>query len=154
MVWPWRLRQCRTRQGFDVHWHTTVFRWVQRYAPELGKLCCLHLKTTNSSYCVDETSFKVKSCGSASTTPSILQASLLFPTQRDSQYPCSYPIFLSSLTRDACTNSLGITVDKHAVYPSVFEVMHWKGVPLRDVHSSVAQVINNMVEQDHRCVKR
>ena len=40
----------------------TVFRWVQRYAPELSKRCCLHLKTTNSSYRVDETSLKVKSC--------------------------------------------------------------------------------------------
>lgn len=44
--------------------HTTVFRWVQRYAPELGERCCLHLKTTNSSCRVDETSFKVKSCWS------------------------------------------------------------------------------------------
>ena len=62
MVWPWRLQQCRTRQGFDVHRYTTVFRSVQCYTPELGKLCCLHLKTTNNSYCVDEISFKAKSC--------------------------------------------------------------------------------------------
>ena len=62
MVWPWRLQPCRTRQGFDVHQHTIVFRWVQCYVPELGKLCCLHLKTINGSYGVDETSFKVKSC--------------------------------------------------------------------------------------------
>src|SRR5712691_4993292 len=62
MVWPWRLQPCRTRQGFDVHRYTTGFRWVQRYAPKLDKLCCPHLKTINDSYRIDETSLKVKSC--------------------------------------------------------------------------------------------
>jgi len=56
---------------------------------------------------------------------------------------------------DVCANLLGLlTIDKHAVYPPVFDVIHRKGVPLRDVHSSVTQVINNMVEWDHQCVKR
>jgi IS6 family transposase len=35
--------------------HTAVFRWVQRYAPELDKRSRPHLKTTNDSYRVDET---------------------------------------------------------------------------------------------------
>ena len=35
--------------------HTTVFRWVQRYAPELDKRCRPHLTETNDSYRVDET---------------------------------------------------------------------------------------------------
>jgi transposase, IS6 family len=35
--------------------HTTIFRWVQRYAPELDKRCRPHLKITNDSYRVDET---------------------------------------------------------------------------------------------------
>jgi IS6 family transposase len=35
--------------------HTTVFRWVQCYAPELDKRCRPQLKATNDSYRVDET---------------------------------------------------------------------------------------------------
>jgi transposase, IS6 family len=35
--------------------HTTVFRWVQRYAPELDKRCRPSLQATNDSYRVDET---------------------------------------------------------------------------------------------------
>jgi transposase-like protein len=35
--------------------HTTVFRWVQRYAPELDQQCRPHLSLTNDSYRVDET---------------------------------------------------------------------------------------------------
>ncbi len=46
-------------RGLDVH-HTTVFRWVQQYAPELDKRCRPHLKPTNDSWRVDETYIKVK----------------------------------------------------------------------------------------------
>jgi transposase, IS6 family len=35
--------------------HTKVFRWVQRYAPELDKRCRPSLQATNDSYRVDET---------------------------------------------------------------------------------------------------
>jgi transposase-like protein len=35
--------------------HTTVFRWVQRYALELDKRCQPSLRATNDSYHVDET---------------------------------------------------------------------------------------------------
>jgi len=41
-------------RGIDVH-HTTVFRWVQEYGPELDKRCRPHLRPTNDSWRVDET---------------------------------------------------------------------------------------------------
>lgn len=40
--------------------HTTVYRWVQAYAPELDKRCRVHLKSTNDSWRVDETYIEVK----------------------------------------------------------------------------------------------
>jgi IS6 family transposase len=40
--------------------HTTIYRWVQHYAPELEKRCRPHLKTTNDLWRVDETYVKVK----------------------------------------------------------------------------------------------
>src|SRR2546425_725177 len=40
--------------------HTTIYRWVQRYAPELDKRCRPHLKACNDSWRVDETYIKVK----------------------------------------------------------------------------------------------
>ena len=40
--------------------HTTIYRWVQRYAPELEKRCRPHLRPTNDSYRVDETYVKIK----------------------------------------------------------------------------------------------
>jgi hypothetical protein len=35
--------------------HTTIWRWVQRYAPELNKRCRRELKPTNGSWRLDET---------------------------------------------------------------------------------------------------
>ena len=40
--------------------HTTIYRWVQRYAPELDKHCRPHLKACDDSWKVDETYIKVK----------------------------------------------------------------------------------------------
>ena len=40
--------------------HTTIFRWVQRSAPELEKRCRPHLKAYTDSWKVDETYIKAK----------------------------------------------------------------------------------------------
>jgi IS6 family transposase len=53
-------------RGISVD-HTTVFRWVQHYAPELDKRCRPQLKVTNDSYRVDETYIRSKSPGITST---------------------------------------------------------------------------------------
>jgi len=40
--------------------HTTVWRWVQRYGPELEQRLRRHLKPTNKSWRVDETYVRIK----------------------------------------------------------------------------------------------
>jgi len=40
--------------------HVTVWRWVQRYAPELQRCLRRHLKLTNDSWRLDETYVRVK----------------------------------------------------------------------------------------------
>ena len=40
--------------------HTTIYRWVQEYAPELDKRSRPYLKQTNDSWRVDETYVKVR----------------------------------------------------------------------------------------------
>jgi transposase, IS6 family len=64
----WYLRYCLSyrdleeimaERGLGID-HTTIYRWVQRYAPELEKRCKPHLKQTNDSWRVDETYVKVK----------------------------------------------------------------------------------------------
>src|SRR6201987_3019390 len=40
--------------------HVTVWRWGQRYAPEMERRLCRPLKPTNDSWRVDETYIRVK----------------------------------------------------------------------------------------------
>jgi len=53
------LEEMMRERGLQVD-HSTIFRWVQRYAPELEKRCRPHLKECNASWKVDETYIKVK----------------------------------------------------------------------------------------------
>jgi hypothetical protein len=62
------LEEMMLERGLHVD-HTTIYRWVQRYAPELEKRCRPHLKATNDSWRVDETYVKVKKPGCTSIEP-------------------------------------------------------------------------------------
>ena len=53
------LEEMMQERGLSVD-HTTIYRWVQHYAPELEKRCRPHLKMTTDSWRVDETYVKVK----------------------------------------------------------------------------------------------
>src|SRR5260221_11248637 len=53
------LEEMMAERGLAVD-HTTIYRWVQQYAPELEKRCRPHLKACNDSWKVDETSIKIK----------------------------------------------------------------------------------------------
>ncbi len=56
------VEEMMKERGLEVH-HSTVWRWVQAYAPEINKRIRPHLKMSGTSYRVDETYIKVgKSC--------------------------------------------------------------------------------------------
>ena len=46
-------------RGVDIS-HTTIFRWIQTYAPELERRLRTHLRMSNGSWRVDETYVRVK----------------------------------------------------------------------------------------------
>ena len=48
------VEELLTERGLSVD-HVTIWRWVQRYAPELERRLRRHLKPTNDSWRVDET---------------------------------------------------------------------------------------------------
>ena len=53
------LERMFSDRGIQVD-HTTLFRWIQAYAPELDKRIRPHLRMTNGSWRVDETYIRVK----------------------------------------------------------------------------------------------
>ena len=53
------VEELLSERGLEVD-HTTIWRWVQRYGPELEERLRRHLKTINRSWRVDETYVRVK----------------------------------------------------------------------------------------------
>jgi transposase-like protein len=111
--------------------HTTVFRWVQRYAHELDQRCRPHLKATNDAYRVDETYIKIKkvwhylyrAVDAEGQTLDIL----LRPT-RDAI--AAKKCFRKVLGASHTVTPRVITVDKNAAYPlAVSDVQHEGSLP-------------------------
>ena len=52
------IEELMVERGLETD-HTTIWRWVQRYGPELEQRLRRHLKPTNKSWRVDETYVRV-----------------------------------------------------------------------------------------------
>jgi transposase, IS6 family len=135
--------------------HTTVFRWVQRYAPELEQRCRPLLKATNDSYRVDETSIKIKKQwyylyravdSEGNTIEFVLSAT------RDAE--AAERFFRKVLEASHTTIPRVITVDKHAAYPLAFDAPQHDDTLPETCLLRQCKYLNNVMEHDHRFVKR
>jgi transposase, IS6 family len=52
------LKEIMAERNVEVD-HVTIWRWTQRYAPELSRRCRFHVRKTNGSWRVDETYVRV-----------------------------------------------------------------------------------------------
>ena len=173
------LEEMMLERGLHVD-HTTIYRWVQRYAPELDKRCRPHLKATNDSWRVDETYINIKKTWTYLYRAVDLEGNtlefLLSPT-RDAE--AAKRFFLKALQHPACSPSPGsvadeqaaqsllteplqaskpaprvINVDKNAAYPKAIADLKAIGVLPESVELRQVKYLNNLVEQDHRFIKR
>jgi IS6 family transposase len=135
--------------------HTTVYRWIQAYAPELEKRLRPHLCPTTDSWQVDETYIKLKgrwvylyrAVDSRGQT-----IDFRLSARRDARAAKCF--FRKALAHPNTANPRTITVDKNAAYPKAVAEMKkdrqlWRFSKLRQV-----KYLNNIVEQDHRRIKR
>ena len=148
------IEELMHERGVSVD-HTTVFRWVQRYAPELERRCRPQLKATNDSYRVDETYIKIKKQWSylyraVDSTGATLD--FMLSATRDAD---AAERFFRQVLQAAHTNiPRVITVDKNPTYPVAFEALQRDGTLPETCLLRQCKYLNNMVEQDYRFVKR
>jgi IS6 family transposase len=141
-------------RGVEVD-HSTVFRWNQAYAAELEKRVRPHVRMSNGSWRVDETYVRVKgrwtylyrAVDSRGQT-----IDFLLSAKRDAA--AAKRFFRKALVQPHTVNTRTITVDKNPAYPKAVAEMKqsaelWRRSRLRQV-----KYLNNIVEQDHRRVKR
>jgi transposase, IS6 family len=135
--------------------HTTIFRWVQRYAPELDKRCRPHLNMTNDSYRMDETYIRIKKqwyylYRAVDSTGATLDFMLSARRDADAAERFFRQVLQASHTRTPRV----ITVDKNAAYPPAFEALQYDGTLPETCLLRPCKCLNNIIEHDHRFVKR
>jgi len=141
-------------RGMDVH-HTTVFRWVQEYGPELDKRCRPHLRPTNDSWRVDETYIEVKGkwkylYRAVDSDGNTLD--FLLTAHRDAK--AAKRFFRKALKAAHTQEPRVITVDKNAAYPKATDELKTKKELPQSVELRQKKYLNNTIEQDHRSIKR
>ena len=149
-----QLAEMVNERGMDVH-YTTVFRWVQEYAPELDKRCRPHLQLTNNSWRVDETYVEVKgkwkylyrAVDSKGNT-----LDFLLTAKRDAQ--AAKRFLRKALKAVHNQEPRVINVDKSAAYPKAIDELKVKEELHEQVELRQNKYLNNIVEQDHRGIKR
>jgi transposase, IS6 family len=135
--------------------HTTVFRWVQRYAPELDKRCRPHLKSTTDSYRVDETYIKInKQWHYLYRAVDSTGATLDFMLSATRNADAAERFFRQVLHASHTLTPRVITVDKNAAYPPAFESLQQEKTLPETCQLRQCKYLNNVVEQNHRFIKR
>ena len=135
--------------------HTTIYRWVQQYAPELEKRCQPHLKQTNGSWRFDETYINVKgewlylyrAVDSAGNT-----LEFLLSEHRDTQEAKRF--LTKVLDASHTTTPRVINVDRNPAYLEAVDELKAEGQLPQGCQLRPAKYLNNVIEQDHRCIKR
>ena len=135
--------------------HTTVYRWVQAYAPELDKRCRSHLRPTNDSWRVDETYIKVKGedrylYRAVDSDGNTLD--FLLTAKRDAQ--AAKRFFRKAIKAVHTQEHSVINVDKNAALPKAIDELKAKEELPSNVELRQKKYLNNIVEQDHRGIKR
>jgi transposase, IS6 family len=141
-------------RGLNVD-HTTVWRWVQCYGPELEQRLRRHLKPTNKSWRVDETYVRVKgrwcylyraidSCGAT--------IDFLLSAWRDAE--AAKRLFRKALSDPSHPQPRVINTDQAPIYGSAIPDVKKEGTLRRRCRHRPVQYLNNILEQDHRAIKR
>jgi len=169
------LEEMMAERGLCID-HTTIFRWVQRSAPEMDKRCRAHLKATTDSWNVDETSINVKNVWISLSRAIDSQGNtiefLLSPT-RDAEaakrFFCkALHVMVGSASQGCSIEEQGaqpttptdppavtstprvINVDKNAASPQAISELKAAGVLPESVELRRVKYLNNLIEQDHR----
>jgi IS6 family transposase len=148
------LEEMMAERGLHID-HTTIYRWVQHFAPELDRRCRPHLKATTDSWRVDETSVKVKGAwmylyravDSAGNT-----LEFLLSATRDTA--AAKRFFAKALGAAHTLTPRVITVDNNAAYPKALTELKATGVMPAACELRQVKYLNNLIEQDHRFIKR
>jgi transposase-like protein len=148
------LEEMMRERGLSVD-HTTVWRWVQKYAPEINKRVRAHLKMSGTSYRVDETYIKVgRTCKYLYRAVDKSGQTIEFMLSAKRDVSAAKRFFKKMVRAEHRRLPFSISVDKNAAYPEAFSASQVEKVVPKDCKLRRVKYLNNVIEQDHRFVKK
>ncbi len=140
------LQEMMKERGLTVD-HSTIFRWVQRYAPEINKRIRQHLKMSGTSYRVDETYIKVgKTCKYLYRAVDQEGQTVEFMLSAKRDVSAAKRFFKKVMRADHRRLPFSISVDKHASYPEAFTSSQEEQVLPHDCRLRRVKYLNNVIE--------
>ena len=135
--------------------HVTVWRWVQRYAPEMERRLRSRLKPTNDSWRLDETYVRVKGRWRylyRAVDSSGATLDFLLSAKQDAV--AAKRFLVKALEGANHPAPRVINTDGHAAYPPAVAQLKAEGALAEDCRHRPVPYLNNVLEQDHRAIKR
>ena len=147
------LEEIRAERNLFVD-HVTIWRWVQRYAPVLNQRIRREMRRPNRSWRVDETYVKV--AGSWAYLYRAVDSGgetieFMLSPNRDLM---AAELFLRLALSGGGPRPRVINVDGHPAYASAIAELKQTGELGRRCRCRTAPYFNNIIEQDHRFIKK
>ncbi|HEY0173816.1 MAG TPA: IS6 family transposase [Pyrinomonadaceae bacterium] len=148
------VEEMMRERGLNID-HSTVFLWVQRYAPEINKRVRPHLKMSGTSYRVDETYIKVgKSCKYLYRAVDKEGNTIEFMLSAKRDVSAAKRFFKKMMRAEHRRLPFSISVDKNAAYHEAFSISQEERIVPKDCKLRRVKYLNNVIEQDHRFAKK
>ena len=135
--------------------HSTIARWVLRYAPELSKRLRRHLRRPGSSWRVDETYVRVAGAWTYLYRAIDSQGDTIdFMLSPKRDLVAAKQFLRWALWRFDGVRPRVINVDGHAAYARAIADLKETGELGAHCRCRPVAYLNNIVEQDHRFIKK
>ncbi|CAN7759336.1 IS6 family transposase [Paenibacillus sp. LjRoot56] len=136
-------------------YHTTIMRWVHEFGPEIDKRIRSYLKPSNDSWCTDETYIKVKGQWKYLYRAVDSKGNTIdFMLSENRDMTAAKRFFTKALSSPHHQIPRVITLDKNPAYPpAIQDLINEKALP-KETLVSQTKYLNNIVEQDHRFIKK
>jgi len=148
------LQEMMEERGLFIN-HSTIYRWVVEYSPTFNRGLRKHLKKTSDSWRVDETYIKVNGKWTYLYRAVDQNGDTIdFWLSRKRDTKAARQFFRKALRSPHNSNPRVITTDKYAAtIKTIKNEINNGNLDPKTKHRS-SKYMNNIIEQDHRNIKR
>jgi transposase-like protein len=141
-------------RGVEVS-HTTILRWVIRYVPEFEKRWNRYARRVGSSWRVDETYISIRGKWHYLYRAVDKQGKTVdFLLRRDRGIAAAQAFFRKALATNPTRWPRKVTLDGHTPSHRALRLLRRENPKWKFVEVRSCKYLNNIVEQDHRAIKR